>query len=769
MKKHNARILTAVFLLNFICAAIALLPHAISNGGILTLSEDFNAETIPYYYLINNAAQSGEVFWNWNIDIGSEFGPAFSSLMCSPLTWPVFMVPESWLPYITVWILILKYAFAGLTSYLFIERYIKHKECAVLGSMLYAFSGYQAVNLVFNLFDCVAFFPLMLYALDRLVQDDKRGLFAAAVWINACASFTLFVQSAILCIIYFIIRYWLEDIRAWRHIGKCILEAIIGVGIAAAAFIPQVFAMLGNTRAAVKIPGSDYLTFDTTNVLLIIRSLLMPADAMSNGSVLVENDWTSCGTYLPMVGIILAFAFVYRNKKHWISLCLLTCLVVAFVPVLNNMFMMFSAYPYRRWFYFPVLLMALASAVFIDQGEEEEGQAIWKEAVIVLAMIVTFAVFCWSVNWDGNGGSAIKDAARFNWSVGVACIGAVAVILIWHFVKATDRGLVTLAGVFLACILTTSVMVSHYQLPSAHGPGVDGGNNPKDVTNELFNSVEMLEDVEVWPYRMVAWNNYYNYSMIINKPTRMSFHSIVDNSISELYEMLGTPRETAITPYGPTGTDELLSTKYFMLNYELNSERLQKIDEVDNGTRMIYLYEDGSALPLGFTYDLYMTRSEFLTHEVEDRAAIMLRVLVVKDEDVNRVEDVLTHYDPEIHGIITRADIGVYLRMHLEECCTNHQKTNRGDFTATLISGAEKYAFFSVPYSSKWNVTVNGEKAEILNINGLMAIRVQEGENTISFYYSMTINRVSVAISIVFAMLLIVYCIMSARKAKLTQ
>lgn len=766
MKRQKGKILVAVFLLNFVCAVIALLPHVIPNGGILTLSEDFNAETIPYYYLINNAVKNGEVFWNWNIDIGSEFGIAFSSMLCSPLNWLALLVPESMIPYITVWILILKYTMSGLTSYLFIEKYVKYKECAVVGSMLYAFSGYQAVNLVFNLFDCVIFFPLMLYAIDRLVQDDKRGLFALSVWINACVSFTLFVQSAILCIIYFIMRYCLDDVRAWRHVGKCMLEAIIGIGLASMVFIPQLVAMFGNTRASVKISANNYLTFDTTNVLMILRSLLMPADAMSNGSVLVDNDWTSCSAYLPMVGIVLALAFLRKDQKHWISRCLMICLVIAFVPVLNNMFTLFSDYPYRRWFYFPVLIMALASSIFIDQCEENDVQSIWKEAIIVLIAIIVFVLFCWSTNWDGSGRTAINDVVRFNWSVIVACIGVLAVAMIWQFIKPVDRGLVTLTGVFLTCALTTGTIVTSYQLPSAHGPGENGGNDPEDVKNELFESVRLLENTEIWPYRMVAWNNYYNYNMIIGQPTRMSFHSMVDNSISELYEMLGTPRETAMTPYGPSGTDELLSTKYFMLNYELNSERLQKVGEMDNGTHMVYLYEDIYALPLGFTYDLYMTRSEFITYPVEERAAIMLRVLVVKDEDADWVGSVLTHYDPEIHDQITTEYINKYLNEHLEECGINHQKTKYGDFSLTLMAKEEKYAFFSVPYSPKWSVKINGEEAKILNINGLMAVCVQRGENEIFFHYSMTSNLICKIMSLIFLMIFCCYVIIYRRRRK---
>ena len=59
-------------------------------------------------------------------------------------------------------------------------------------------------------------------------------------------------------------------------------------------------------------------------------------------------------------------------------------------------------------------------------------------------------------------------------------------------------------------------------------------------------------------------------------------------------------------------------------------------------------------------------------------------------------------------------------------------------FYSEITSGSEQYAFFSVPYDKAWSATVNGESAEILNINGLMAVKVNAGKNCIRFHYSPT-------------------------------
>ena len=72
------RWLLLAFVMNFAIAAAALLPYMIRDGGLLLVAADFDAEQLSYNMLCNNAIKSGEVLWNWRIDIGSDFVSSFS-------------------------------------------------------------------------------------------------------------------------------------------------------------------------------------------------------------------------------------------------------------------------------------------------------------------------------------------------------------------------------------------------------------------------------------------------------------------------------------------------------------------------------------------------------------------------------------------------------------------------------------------------------------------------------------------------------------------
>ena len=57
------------FVMNYAIAAAALQPYMIRDGALLLVAADFDAEQLSYNMLCNNAIKSGEVLWNWRIDI----------------------------------------------------------------------------------------------------------------------------------------------------------------------------------------------------------------------------------------------------------------------------------------------------------------------------------------------------------------------------------------------------------------------------------------------------------------------------------------------------------------------------------------------------------------------------------------------------------------------------------------------------------------------------------------------------------------------------
>ena len=141
------------FLLAFLVACIIFIPAMIWDRGYFIFLGDFNSQQIPFYQVAHRAVRSGNMGWNWYTDLGVNFIGSYSFyLLGSPFFWLTVPLPEAWLPYCMGPLLILKFSCCSLTAYLWLRRNVKNREFAVLGGLLYAFSGFSIYNIFFNHF-----------------------------------------------------------------------------------------------------------------------------------------------------------------------------------------------------------------------------------------------------------------------------------------------------------------------------------------------------------------------------------------------------------------------------------------------------------------------------------------------------------------------------------------------------------------------------------------------------------------------------------------
>ena len=715
--------LTALFLC-FLCAFISFIPFLIKESGLFTLSNDFNAQELAFNMFANEAIKKGEIFWNWNIDIGSDFVTTFSFYnLGSPFFWITLLFPAKLFPYLVGWVYMVKYAVAGLTAYLYLHRFIKEEKFALTAAVLYAFSGFQACNLVFYHFhDVVAFFPLLLIGLEKMIEEKKKGVFAVAVFVNAFLNYFFFIGEVVFLIVYFIIRFWIPEKQRWKSIPQCLLEGALGIGMAAVLFLPSIISILGNSRTSQRLTGISALIYDWKDYLLILKALFLPGENMARTSSVVTENWYSVAAWLPMTGIILVIAYIIRNKTSWITRMILVCLLFAFIPFLNNSFVGFTLEPYRRWYYMFVLMLCLASGKML---ENKDFRAVRMGTLITAAFVGLFGIGLIIYNRWYSEEDLIARPLVFVLFLAVALAGAIVTLLL-HLprMKRWYAG-VMLTGVMLFSVLTTAGTIFSYRQGDTHA-------SSRSVYNDIVQSGSEL-DKEILPYRYKFWDNnyyyYYNRGMASYLPTRNSFCTTVAPSILEFYNSLGTQRHT-IGVDGPEGTDELLGTRYVVSMSELLDAN--EIMRYSNGNETLRLY-DTRSLPVGFSYDTYMLKSDFEKLDSSARAVAMLKNLIVADEDEEQVAEVLEKYDEKTDGEISLDNKEEYIQSH-DETITDFQKDARS-FSSKIATDEETYVFFSVPYDSQWTASVNGEESEILKINGLMAVKVPAGDSIIEFEY----------------------------------
>ena len=111
----------------------------------------------------HDAIRSGNIGWNHLTDLGVNFIGSYSFyLLGSPFFWLTIPFPGEWLQYLMGPLFILKFGCASLSGYIYLHRYAKNPNTALLASLLYAFSGYSIYNIFFNHFHEAIIVPFAL-------------------------------------------------------------------------------------------------------------------------------------------------------------------------------------------------------------------------------------------------------------------------------------------------------------------------------------------------------------------------------------------------------------------------------------------------------------------------------------------------------------------------------------------------------------------------------------------------------------------------------
>lgn len=759
-----------VFTICLLVSSVIFIPLTIKGSGMLTFSEDFNSYVLPYRYLENRAVHSGELFWNWNIDLGSSFLGDFCqvSIFWNPFNWIYLFLPESTIPYSVLPIMLLKFSVAGLNMSVYLKRFFRDNTTIIIGSVLYAFSGFHACLLVFDfLGDSSIFFPLLMWSLEKLIQENKRGIFAFWCFYVCTLSLSQFFGIIIFSVVYFILKYGRPIKEGIRNLCRVLVEGIVAALMSAVVTYPSIINILGIPKQASKLAGAYWLTFDSTTVMQLIKGLILPADTMTWGSAIYSNDWATTALYLPGIGLSIVFAFLISTRKKdkdWKWYLLFWIVLSVFIPVINNLYYAESSTPYHRWYYIAEFVMAFISCDMIEHTDSINAKTIRKGFYASFLLIFCFTLIVYLVPWYDTGEKiSIFGHRRFIFSILIAVVFLVVCLLVFVSYNPSRDNKKLMWIIVCAAIVSTYSTAWQYKGVSAN-PTSDSKNPltmnaTPTVYNELINTTRPMvkNRIGAFPARTCFWRGYYNYSMMSSIPSRNTFIGNLNSSIYKFYHALGADRLTSFTPEGPLGTNELVGTKYYLLTTP--DVGMKQLMHYSNGNRELYLFDDEEALSLGYTYDTYITYSEFKALPTDVRGEAMLKALVIPDKKESIVSGILTK-DSEDFG--TKADsnkVNAAKIAHLNECGSNYKKTAR-TFSCDINADNEKYMFFSCPYDVRWTALVNGKKAEIINVNGFMAVRIGRGSNHIKFIWTPKYIIKGGIISLMGLFLLLIYLLL---------
>ena len=722
-------------LLSVLIGIVAFAPIWMRNQGRLMEYGDYYPQYVPFLLEMKRMVQSGSLSWSWNSFLGDSFVSAYSYYtVFNPFAWFVVAFPESMILYATMITALLKLAVSTVGAMLYLRLFVKKDPYALIGALLYTFSGFTVVNTSFYFFqDVISLFPFMMYGLERLIQYGRSKVYVAALAVNAVINFYFFVSTVILTVLYVLFRLELYRLSGWKRHGPTFVRiavySVVGTGIAGIALVPSLYAILGSTKAAGSLGNARYVhMYSLPDLLERLRVLVAPIESNTYHAFYDASSWCSVAAYVPVFGCFFAAEWCFR-KRDWLQKLLIVLAVCYVVPVLNSMFNLFTAAHYSRWLYGAVLLMVLATVQRLEEWEQS-GKPVSRK--LLLGYIVVSSALTLIP-------AAANLMCRFGICLNVGCAGE----YFFGFQTMAETVMLTLLNYLVLWMLlhggsfsrkklllwTVAVCAANYCAFNAWNYDPYYENHYKKTLVEGINNPEASYDCRIdYPEEIM------NYGMFRNYPAVHSYNSM-QNMGSVQFAMAAGFIQNETTVFldvpqaGREVLDALLSVRYFM-DYDQTGAAPEgfSCQRTENG---VAVYENQNYIPMGFAYDGYVLQEDLEEVPPERRAEIMLSALVISETDEAVVSMVL----PRLTELPVMESLEQTAAQRRENSCSFFEGTPRG-FTAQITLPQSNVVFFSIPNDPGWEITVNGEEAEVVQVHyGLMGVVCEEGDNTVEAVY----------------------------------
>jgi uncharacterized membrane protein YfhO len=519
--------------------------------------------------------------------------------------------------------------------------YLKKDHIGTLfGSMAYVFSGYVMLGAVRHPFfiNPMIYLPLLIMGVEKIYKKEKPYIFTIVVALAAMSNFYFFYMLTAVTVIYAFIRFpaYKED-GFFKTLARFAGWYMLGVGLSALVLIPVLIGFMGNARGA---SGVNYFMM-WFYPKKYYKGLILQFIGYKN----VARGTTLNYIALAYPAVIALFLKKQKDRLEYKvsvivgGLCLLTPVCAYILHGLS--------YPVNRWiFAFSFLIGAVIMEVYPDLLSLTKIQKIGIFAGVIF--------YCGLVKWKAWHVKATKLAA-------VILIGTWIALILVNEIKFISESWMchVLIGVAVAVSVTASAY-AHFSprmtsftteyLKSGQAYETLCGKEAKIVSSQKKEINDMYRTEAVNPSAK-------NWGIIDHIPTTTNYLSITDGNVSSTLKELGLTRYQYKFKFRRLDTREGLMDLFgirYVTCQDFESVQLPdhyKLIKKQNG---INLYENQNVFPFGYTYDSYLTKSQYEKLNASQKEEAMLHSAILEDDSVSRSELKKSGYE----SAITIKDIG---------------------------------------------------------------------------------------------------------------
>lgn len=630
-----------LYTLVFLAVALALYLKFFANGKSLVWSHD----GVPQH--LNSLAYYGKYLrkvlhtlfiehklslplWDMHIGYGSDILTTLHYYVIGdPLTLLSVFVPASKTEALYAFLIFLRIYLAGIAFSRYSFYHKNSKQATFMGTMIYIFAGWTIYAAMKHPYfsNPMIYLPLILLGIDKIYKKQKPYVFIWSVSLAGLSNFYFFYMLGIFMVLYAIFRYFdLFADRSIKNIGKWLgvfaVYSVIAVLIAAVILLPVILPVFGTDR------------FKAENYVPLFYDRIYYEKYL--GCLIGENmiQWGVAGyTAVSLAGVFVLFS---KKKKY-------TALKAGFV--LLNVFLLLPyaghvlnglSYVSNRWIWAYGMLIAY---IFVKIYPELFALTLTEKRK-VFVMLLIYCIL-----------ALIPEAARTQRNLMAMVLLSLSTFTVLSFgnIFTRERNLtVMVAGFLIAGILFNM----HYQYSYEKdylSEFTDSGEALEKLETGVDRAVLSTDDPSVYRYDQMDTNSSENSSMQMGTNSTAYYFSVASSSIANFFDemYLNTPWEQHYNNLdGRTILDRLASVKYFVVKKGKESDlpygysRLSGEAEKNGKTYLAYADED--ALPLGYTYDSWISREDYDKMTVTEKQQALLQGVVLDDSSLPETE---THFN----------------------------------------------------------------------------------------------------------------------------
>jgi uncharacterized membrane protein YfhO len=766
-----------IFILSFILIIVAsVLYKNFLFGKYVFLfkdigSDSYNFDYIKFYHLADYWQKFGSPSWSFEQGLGQNMHPYWFD----PFTFLLVLGGKEQIANNLIYVFLFELMLAGVFFYLFLRTLKVEGFVSVLGGLLYAFSGYMVLGTTWQMsvFGTeVVYAALLLLALEKFISEKKWYLLPIPIAMIAIhLPFYLYIYT-ILIVVYYTLRF--NEIQQWNF-GKWFsglltigVISVLGVGIGAFMFGSNVFQMFESPRGSGEFAYTnrllsqpvlglaDSLQRSTHFMRLFSTNMIGNAENFRGWNNYMEAPMFYCGL-LSLVAAPQVFYFGNRKAKIIYAVLFGLCFLVILFPYFRYTFWLFTGDYYRTLGLFTLIALLYLNIKAI--------QSIIKEQRIGLLTLLATVIILWIILFafapTENVNKSLQKTATF-------LITLYAGIL--YLISKKSLQSIGIIALLLVCVgeiifFSNNTTVNKRNIATKQEMN-ESGSGFKDATIDAVAYLKKADNSSFYRIEKEYTSGTSIHASMNDAKVQGYYSSRSYQSFNQLnyvrfmksVKLLNPNDEFASRWITGLITSPLLQRlcgiKYYLSKNPNAFVVYQNMMDSVASFGEIKLLKLKDTLPLGVTFDSYISEGNFEKLDSLNRQAILLQTVSVNKDFQAKLKGFNEMTSPNLPAEgVTLAALKSWTNKAKEDTLQIKSflpNNIKGEITLDVV----KILFLAIPHDKGWTAIVDGKETIIEKVDaGLMGILLEKGNHKIELTFEPPYAKVGTYISI-FSLLL---------------